>query len=84
MFRQIEARPRPLAFRWIQETTGPLSERELEVLRLLPTELSSTDIATELCVSAHTIRTHIRHIYGKLDVHNRYAAIARAKELRLI
>jgi ATP/maltotriose-dependent transcriptional regulator MalT len=62
----------------------PLSERELQVLRLLDTDLSSTDIAEELTVSVNTVRTHIRSIYDKLDAHSRYEAIARAKELGLL
>jgi LuxR family maltose regulon positive regulatory protein len=61
-----------------------LSDRELEVLRLLNTSLSSTEIADELVVSVNTVRTHIRNIYGKLGVHSRYEAVARARELNLI
>ncbi len=60
-----------------------LSERELEVLRLLNTDLSSAEIAQELVVSANTIRSHIKSIYGKLNAHSRYEAVARAKELGL-
>jgi LuxR family maltose regulon positive regulatory protein len=62
----------------------PLSERELQVLRLLTTHLSSTDIAGELIISVNTVRSHIKHIYSKLNVHNRREAIIRAKELDLI
>jgi LuxR family maltose regulon positive regulatory protein len=62
----------------------PLSERELEVLRLLRTSLSTPEIARELYVSANTIRTHTRHIYAKLDVHSRSEAVARAEELGLL
>jgi len=61
-----------------------LSERELEVLRLLNTSLSSTEMADELVVSVNTVRTHIRSIYSKLGVHSRYEAVARARELKLI
>ncbi|UCC52673.1 MAG: hypothetical protein JSV68_01635, partial [Anaerolineaceae bacterium] len=67
-----------------QPLIEPLSEREIEVLRLLGTELSGPDIARELHVSLHTIRTHTQHIYSKLGVHNRRAAIRRAKELDLL
>jgi LuxR family maltose regulon positive regulatory protein len=67
-----------------QPLTEPLSARELEVLRLLNTSLSSTEMADELVVSVNTVRTHIRSIYGKLAVHSRYEAVARAKELDLI
>ena len=62
----------------------PLSERELEVLRLLATDLSSTDIAQQLVVSTNTVRSHIKSIYGKLNVHQRHAALERAKELGLL
>ena len=45
----------------------PLSERELQVLRLLRTDLSGPDIARELTVSLNTIRTHTKSIYAKLE-----------------
>jgi LuxR family maltose regulon positive regulatory protein len=61
-----------------------LSERELEVLRLLTTHLSSTEIAEELIISANTVRSHIKHIYSKLNAHGRTDAIQRAKELHLL
>jgi LuxR family maltose regulon positive regulatory protein len=62
----------------------PLSERELDVLRLLRTELSGPDIARELMVSLNTLRTHTKNIYDKLGVNNRRAAIHRAEELKLL
>jgi LuxR family maltose regulon positive regulatory protein len=61
----------------------PLSERELEVLRLLGTELNGPEIAHELMVSPNTMRTHTKNIYSKLGVHNRRAAVRRAEELDL-
>lgn len=61
-----------------------LSEREVEVLRLLATSLSGPDIACELFVSVNTLRTHTKHIFTKLDVHTRRAAVSRATELGLI
>ncbi len=67
-----------------QPLVEPLSERELEILRLLDTDLSSTDMADELIISVNTVRTHIRNVYSKLGVHSRYEAIARAKELNLL
>ncbi|WP_211270527.1 LuxR C-terminal-related transcriptional regulator [Paenibacillus jilunlii] len=60
-----------------------LSERELDVLRLLKTELSGPDIARELKVSLNTLRTHTKNIYDKLEVNNRRAAVRRAEELHL-
>jgi ATP/maltotriose-dependent transcriptional regulator MalT len=61
----------------------PLSERELDVLRLLGTDLGGPDIARELVVSLNTIRTHTKNIYAKLGVNNRRAAVRRARELDL-
>jgi LuxR family maltose regulon positive regulatory protein len=62
----------------------PLSERELDVLRLLGTDLDGPGIANELVVSLSTVRTHTRSIYAKLGVNNRRAAVRRAKELDLL
>ena len=59
----------------------PLSPRELQVLRLLASELSGPQIARELFVSHNTLRTHTKHIFTKLDVTNRRAAVRRAREL---
>ncbi|HJQ88847.1 MAG TPA: LuxR C-terminal-related transcriptional regulator, partial [Propionibacteriaceae bacterium] len=62
----------------------PLSERELDVLRLLRTDLDGPDIARELVVSLHTVRSHTKNIYAKLGVNNRRAAVRRAAELDLL
>jgi LuxR family maltose regulon positive regulatory protein len=62
----------------------PLSERELDVLKLLGTELSGPEIADRLSVSLNTLRTHTKNIYGKLGVNSRRAAIRRAEELGLL
>ena len=56
----------------------PLSERELEVLKLLGTELNGPEIARGLMVSLNTVRTHTKNIYSKLGVNNRRAAARRA------
>ena len=61
----------------------PLSERELEVLRLLRTELSGPEIAGELMIALSTMRTHTQNIYSKLGVNNRREAVRRAEELNL-
>ena len=61
-----------------------LSKRELEVLRLLTTHLPSTEIARELVISTNTVRSHIKRIYSKLNVHSRRDAIQRAEELELL
>jgi len=62
----------------------PLSKRELQVLRLLQTHLSSVEIADELTLSVHTVRSHVKNIYQKLDVHRRAEAVERAQTLGLI
>ena len=61
-----------------------LSEAELRVVRYLPTNLKASEIAAELTVSTNTIRTHLRHIYTKLDAHGRAEAVDRARELGLL
>ena len=61
-----------------------LSERELEVLRLLATELTGPEIAQRLFVSLNTLRTHTKHIFTKLDVTTRRAAVRRATERGLL
>ncbi|MFN8488904.1 MAG: LuxR C-terminal-related transcriptional regulator [Caldilineaceae bacterium] len=62
----------------------PLSARELEVLKLLRSELSGPEIAQQLIVSLNTLRTHTNNIFKKLGVNNRRAAIRRAEELDLL
>ncbi|RPI97175.1 MAG: helix-turn-helix transcriptional regulator, partial [Chloroflexi bacterium] len=62
----------------------PLSERELDVLRLFRTELSGPEIAQELVIALSTVRTHTKSIYSKLNVNSRRAAVNRATELHLI
>jgi LuxR family maltose regulon positive regulatory protein len=67
-----------------QALIEPLSEREVEVLRLLATELSGPQIARELVVSLNTVRTHTKSIYAKLAVNSRREAIRRGAELDLL
>ncbi len=62
----------------------PLSQREIEVLQLIADELSNQEIAQRLVVSMSTVKTHINHIFGKLDAASRKQAIARAQELGLL
>jgi LuxR family maltose regulon positive regulatory protein len=62
----------------------PLSPRETEVLRLLTTHLSHAEMAVELVVSVHTVRSHVKSIYSKLDAHSRIEAVERARELGLL
>ena len=67
-----------------QDLVDPLSDREIDVLRLLTSELDGPSIARELVVSLNTVRTHTKHIYTKLDVNNRRAAVRRAHQLGLL
>ena len=62
----------------------PLSESELRVLRFLPSNLSAGEIAGQLYVSTSTVKTHMRHIYEKLDAHRRTEAVDRARDLGLL
>jgi LuxR family maltose regulon positive regulatory protein len=66
------------------ELVEPLSQRELEVLRLFNTELSGPEIARELVIALSTVRTYTKSIYGTLNVNSRRAAVKRAAELGLI
>ena len=61
-----------------------LSERELDVLRLLASDLGGPDIARELAISENTMRTHTKNIYEKLGVNSRRTAVSRAEELHLL
>ena len=62
----------------------PPSARELAVLRLLAAGCSNCDIAQELVLEQSTVKTHLVHLYGKLGVHSRTQAVARARELQLL
>jgi LuxR family maltose regulon positive regulatory protein len=62
----------------------PLSDSETRVLRCLPTNLTAPEIAGQLYLSVHTVRTHMRHIYDKLAAHRRQEAVERARALGLL
>jgi len=61
-----------------------LSERELEVLRMLETSMDSNEIASKLFIAVSTVRTHIKKIYAKLGVSRRMEALQRARDLGLL
>ncbi|MBN2003483.1 MAG: hypothetical protein JXA21_09020 [Anaerolineae bacterium] len=67
-----------------QELLEPLSERELEVLHLLADGLANREIAGRLFITVGTVKRHVNNLFGKLDVHSRTQAIARAHELGLL
>jgi LuxR family maltose regulon positive regulatory protein len=67
-----------------QPLVEPLSEREIDVLRLLRGDLTGPDIANELVVALSTVRSHTKSIYAKLGVNSRRAAVRRAEELGLL
>jgi LuxR family maltose regulon positive regulatory protein len=75
---------RPVAERATTALLEPLSERELAVLRFLPTMMSNAEIAAEMFVSVNTVKTHLKHVYRKLDVADRRECVKRARELRLL
>jgi len=66
------------------KSLDPLSEREIEILRLLTTDLSAPEIAEHLHIAVSTIRTHTKNIYSKLGVHSRFEAISKAKDRNLL
>ncbi len=74
--KRADAAGRPLV--------SSLSDRELDVLRLLGTDLDGPGIARHLFVSLNTVRSHTKSIYAKLDVNNRRAAVRRARDDRLL
>jgi LuxR family maltose regulon positive regulatory protein len=67
-----------------QALADPLSERELDVLRLLASDLNGPAISRQLYISLNTLRTHTKNIYAKLGVTSRRAAVTRASELGLL
>jgi LuxR family maltose regulon positive regulatory protein len=75
------AEPRPAGDELLAE---PLSEREIEVLALIGAGLSNAQIADRLVIAAGTVKRHLDHIYGKLEVHSRTQAVARARALKLL
>jgi LuxR family maltose regulon positive regulatory protein len=82
--RLVDAATGTAAVTTPQALVEPLSARELDVLRLLDTDLDGPDIARRLSVSLNTLRTHTRNIYLKLGVSSRRAAVRQARALDLI
>jgi LuxR family maltose regulon positive regulatory protein len=82
--REIRIAPRAKPARTSSLPGEDLSDRELDVLRLMPTRLSQREIGASLYVSLNTVKTHTKSIFRKLGVSTREEAVARARELRLI
>ena len=78
-----DAPKKPLLRRLVKLDLAPLSEREVQILRLLSLGLSNQAVADQLYISLATVKTHIRHIFEKLGVENRIEALNKAKELHL-
>ena len=74
-----ERRRHPMAAN-VQPLSEPLTDRELEVLRLVSIGQSNEVIAATLVISSETVKKHLKNIYGKLDVHSRLEAVNRARE----
>jgi ATP/maltotriose-dependent transcriptional regulator MalT len=74
----------PRRLRAWKQLDDPLSERELEVLNLLASGRTNSEIARDLFVSVGTIKSHTGNIYRKLDAKNRAEALARARELKVL
>ena len=77
--RESKAAPQPAA--GLEE---PLTQRELEVLRLIASGESNRQISSKLFVGVGTVKTHVNHLYRKLDTHSRTQAVAKARGLGLI
>ncbi len=68
----------------VEPLLEPLTEREIEILRLVAAGLPNRAIAEHIVVSAGTVKVHLHNIHNKLNVHNRTEAVARARDLRLL
>jgi DNA-binding CsgD family transcriptional regulator len=66
------------------ELVEPLSERELEVLRMIDLGLTNQEIAAQLVLAQSTVKTHINNIYGKLGVQTRTQAVKKSREMHII
>jgi ATP/maltotriose-dependent transcriptional regulator MalT len=83
LLEQAERETRSASRRRV-EVAAPLTERELAVLQLLPTQLSTREIAGELYVSVNTVRSQAQGVYRKLGVTTRAEAVAHARRLGLL
>jgi LuxR family maltose regulon positive regulatory protein len=84
IFDLLAGRKADSPVRAVESLRDPLTESEMRVLRLLPTNLSKREIGNELFLSINTIKAHTKHLYAKLDAHTRRQAVERARELGLL
>jgi LuxR family transcriptional regulator, maltose regulon positive regulatory protein len=84
LLERQERKLRKIRANRVEPTNGQLTERELEVLRLLPTELSVSELGKLLYVSPSTIKSHVKSVYRKLGVSSRKAAVEQAHARKLI
>ncbi len=77
-------KPVPVEQQKQESLPEPLSERELDILRLIATGLTNHEIAEILVIAVSTVKTHINNLYGKLGTHRRTQVVARARELGLL
>jgi len=80
----LSGAPLPMQSGELPRQLEPLTETELRVLRYLPSNLSAPEIANEMFLSTSTVKTHMRHIYDKLDAHRRTEAVERARQTGLL
>lgn len=81
---QLEAAAAPVRARTVGAQPVSLTDRELSVLQYLPSMMTYPEIAEQLFVSVNTVKSHLRHLYAKLEVVNRRQAVIRARELGLL
>jgi LuxR family maltose regulon positive regulatory protein len=81
---RLATKPEPTATSDSFPLVEPLTEREMEVLRLMAAGLSNREIAAQLVLAMGTVKAHLHNIYGKLGVRGRTQAAARARELSLL
>jgi LuxR family maltose regulon positive regulatory protein len=84
LLERQERKLRKIRANRVESTNGQLTERELEVLRLLPTELSVSELSKLLYVSPSTIKSHVKSVYRKLGVSSRKDAVEQAYARKLI
>ena len=68
----------------VQTLVESLTQREAEILEMLSQRLHDKEIAKQLCISTTTVKSHLKNIYQKLDVHNRRQAVAKGQKLNLL